>query len=117
MTRIAYTVTATLPDAEVASEYIRWLQDGHTDAVIAGGAESAAIILLDPEPAEGGAPGGVQVEVRYVFPSRDALNHYLHQYAPALRADGLKRFGTRPGVVFSRRIGAFVTKPPSAAEA
>ncbi len=113
MTRIAYTVTATLPDSQTASEYIRWLQEGHTDAVIAGGAESAAIILLDPEPADGAAPGPVQVEVRYVFPSRDALDRYIQQYAPALRADGLKRFGSRPGVSFSRRTGAFVPEPPS----
>jgi hypothetical protein len=103
MTRIAYTVTATLPDAPTADAYIEWLQDGHIDAVIAGGAHSAMVVRLDPAPA---AP--IQVEVRYIFSTRENFDRYVQLHAPALRAEGLKRFGSTPGISFSRRTGTVV---------
>ena len=105
MTRIAYTVTATLPDAQTADTYIESLHDGHIDAVIAGGAHSATVVRREPEP---GSAGPVQVEVRYLFSTRELFDRYIEHYAPALRADGLKRFGSVRGITFSRRTGTVV---------
>lgn len=105
MTRIAYTVTATLPDAATADAYIEWLHDGHIDAVLAGGAHSAMVIRLDPDPQADPAPPAVQIEARYIFATRELFDRYVEHHAPALRADGLQRFGSTPGIQFSRRTG------------
>ena len=104
MDRIAYTVTATLPSEALAREYINWLRSGHLDAVIRAGAESGAIVRLDPP--ELPAPDGpVQVETRYVFATREDFDRYIRHTAPALRAEGLERFGPAKGVRFERRTG------------
>ena len=109
MARIAYTVTATLPDDRVAREYIAWLEDGHVDAVISGGAHSGMIVRLDPPPPQQGQPDApIQVETRYVFATHELFNHYLEHVAPALRADGLRRFGPERGVKYYRRTGSII---------
>lgn len=101
MTAIAYTVRATLPDDAAADRYISWLEDGHIDAVIKGGAHSAMIVRLDRE-----GPGDrPRVEVRYIFSTRAAFEGYVREHAPALRADGLKHFGPESGVAFERSTG------------
>lgn len=93
---LAYTVTATLPDAATAEAYERWLCGGHIQAVVAGGATGACVSrLVDPDTA-------MEVEARYLFPNRDAFDRYVATVAPALRADGLARFGDR--VRLSRRV-------------
>lgn len=101
---ICYTVTATLPDEATCASYIRWLEDGHVDAVIDGGAHSGMIVRLDPEPA-GGNP---RVQTVYLFPSRAAFDRYVAETAPALREDGIRRFGGIEGVSFARAIGEVV---------
>ncbi len=95
--RILYTVTATLPDEPTAAEYIAWLEDGHVDQVVAAGAHSGMIVRLE------GAPARVQTQ--YVFSTRETFDRYVQRDAPALRADGLKRFPPERGIVFSREIG------------
>lgn len=117
MTRIAYTVTATLPDPATADEYAAWLLGGHLGAVLAGGAEAATLVRLDPDPTpdstrEQGPQEVIQIEVRYLFPSRETFDRYLQVHAPALRADGLERFGPRRGIKFSRRTGTVVAALP-----
>jgi len=104
MERIAYTVTATLPDEPTARRYIAWLEDGHVDAVIAGGAHSAMIVRLLDEP----APGPIRVETRYIFATRELFDRYLAEHAPALRQEGLALFGPGSGVSFSRTVGRVV---------
>ncbi len=99
---LIYTVTATLPDEATASEYIAWLNDGHVQAVVSGGAASAHVIRVE-EPA---AP--IQVETRYVFASREDHDRYLRDHAPRLRAEGLARFGPGRGIAFQRRLGRVV---------
>jgi hypothetical protein len=99
MGAIAYSVFATLPDERTREEYIAWLRAGHLNEVIRGGAQSATIMKVT-EPA---VP--VCVETRYLFSSRDAFDRYVADHAPALRADGLKRFGPERGVKFERKIG------------
>jgi len=95
--RIAYTVVATLPDEETARDYLAWLRDGHVAAVVEGGAEEGVIVRIE-DPAT-----PIRVETRYVFPSREAYDRYVAETAPALRADGIERFGE--SVAFERRLG------------
>lgn len=107
MSTVAYTVTAVLPSEAVAREYIAWLEDGHVDSVVSAGAHSATIVR-QVEPRE--ADGKVRVEVRYIFSTRAMYETYIEYYAPALRAEGLRRFGPTSGknVVFERRVGEVV---------
>jgi len=99
--RICYQVTATLPDETTAASYIRWLQGGHVQAVIEGGADRGMVVRLDQEQ-PGDAP---RVRAEYEFPSRQAYDRYVETAAPALREDGIRRFGSVPGVSFSRSLG------------
>ena len=102
--RICYTVTATLPDEEVSRSYLRWLEDGHVDAVVDGGAHSAMIVRLERD-----SPGDPhRVQTVYVFPTREAFDGYVRHTAPALREDGVRRFGSVAGVSFTRTIGEVV---------
>ena len=102
MTRICYMVVATLPDAATKDEYISWLEDGHVDAVVNHGAHSAMIVKLEP------AAGKPRVMTQYIFPTRAIFDRYIADFAPALRADGLKRFPPERGIAFERTIGEIV---------
>lgn len=104
MARILYAVTATLPDKRVRDEYVAWLEDGHVDLVIKGGAHSALIVKLEPQ--EGAGP--FRVETQYVFATRELFDRYVERHAPALREDGMKRFPPGRGVSMDRRIGEIV---------
>lgn len=97
---IAYTVIANFADRSTRDQFIRWLEEGHVDAVIAKGAHSASIVRLD---ADAGTP--LCVEVRYLFASREVLDTYLREHAPSLRAQGLELFPPEKGVQFRRTIG------------
>lgn len=102
MDRIAYTVTATLPDEAMAREYTAWLLDGHVARVLAAGARSADVVRIEnPLPQ-------ARVETRYTFPGRAAFDRYLESHAPALRAEGLLRFGPHSGITFERTIGVIL---------
>lgn len=102
MPRIAYTVTATLPDEQSASEYIRWLRTGHIDAVIRGGADQGMICRVI-EPAE-----PIRVQTRYTFATREMYDRYIAIWAPALRQEGLERFGPGSGVTFERTLAEII---------
>jgi len=97
MSELVYTVTATLPDADTAAEWLAWLRGGHVADVLAGGAAAAAIIALDPP--------ALTYEVRYRFPSREAFDRYEREVAPRLRAEGLKRFPPERGISYRRSVG------------
>lgn len=103
MTRICYMVVTTLPDTAVERDYLAWLEDGHVDAVINGGAHSAMIVKLEPT-----ADGRPRVMTQYVFPTREVFDHYVEKFAPALREDGRKRFGPERGVKMERLLGEIV---------
>lgn len=98
--RILYTVTATLPDEPTAAEYVAWLEDGHVDEVIAAGAHSGMIVRLEGSP--------IRVQTQYVFSTRETFDRYVQREAPALRAEGLKRFPPERGIAFSREIGEII---------
>lgn len=97
MNRMSYVVTATMPDETLAREYQQWLLGGHIQRVMAGGATHAEVVRI-LEPAD-----PLRVQVRYVFASRMALDRYIKEFAPALRAEGLAKFGDRAS--FVREVG------------
>lgn len=102
MSRIAYYVTATLPDVQTAEEYIAWLSDGHIDAVVRGGAMSGEIVRkTDP-------PFPIQVQTRYVFANMESFDSYVREHAPGLRAEGLARFPPERAIKFERMVGEIV---------
>lgn len=105
MPRILYTVRASCRDPGQRGRFLAWLVPDHLAAVKQGGAESARVILPDPD----GERGPAIVEIHYVFPSRKAFDTYLRDHAPALRADGLKRFPAESGVTFSRQVAEVAT--------
>lgn len=101
-----YSVIASLPSASLAAEYVAWLQGGHIDAVIRGGATSGDVVVLDPDLRQAPLPEPVsRVMASYRFPSRQAFDEYVREHAPALRAEGLARFGPSTGVTFQRLVG------------
>lgn len=100
MSSILYVVSVTLPDEATAREYVAWLEDGHVDEVVAAGAHSGMIVRLDTAPGERPV-----VETHYVFGTRALFERYEREGAPALRADGLRRFPPERGIVFQRRTG------------
>jgi hypothetical protein len=105
MSTIVYAVTATLPDEATAREYVEWLLDGHVAGVIAGGAKTGCVVRIE-EPAM-----PIRVETRYDFASREALGRYVEGAAPALRAEGLAKFGPARGVRFERVVGRIESAP------
>lgn len=108
-TRLCYAVIATLPNAQLADEYVAWLEDGHVDAVVKGGAHSAMIVRLQAGDAAGAAPiEARRVMTQYIFATREVFDQYVARHAPALRADGMKRFGPERGVSFERLLGDIV---------
>ena len=95
--KVAYTVTATFPNAALTEEWLGWLYAGHIAEVLAGGASDAEIVSLD-EPS-------LTYEVRYHFPSREAFERYEKEHAPRLRAEGLTRFPVEKGIAYRRSVG------------
>lgn len=102
MTRVCYMVIATLPDVETEGEYVSWLEDGHVDAVVGHGAHTAMIVRLEP------AAGRPRVMTQYIFTTRAVFDRYVSEFAPALRAEGLARFGPERGIAFERLVGEIV---------
>lgn len=95
---VVYTVTSTMPDAPTGERYVAWLTGGHVQAVLDAGASDARVVrLLEP-------PGPPRIRSEYVFPSLGAYETYVRDHAPALRADGLARFGPGSGVRMDREL-------------
>ena len=105
--RLVYTVRATFPSVSTHERFLAWLVPDHIEGVKRGGAESATVVILEPEHT-GELP---QVETHYIFPSREAFAVYEKDHAPALRADGLIHFGPEMGVRFDRRLGDVASNP------
>jgi len=103
MSEVWYMVRATLPDEDTRDAYLKWIQGGHLDQVIRGGASTARLVRVD-EP-----PQPLDVLAMYTFPSRGAFDLYLRDHAPRLRAEGLERFGPQNGVSFRRQVGTILT--------
>ena len=92
-----YTVSAEFTNDALATEWLRWLRDGHIDEVLAAGAVRAEIVRLD-NPV-------IAFEIRYVFPDRKTFQHYEESHATRLRAEGLEKFPEQGGVQYDRSTG------------
>lgn len=101
MTKVRYTVTGTLASKDTLSEYVDWLKGGHIQALVAAGALSAEVDVLETEENE-----NVKVEATYVFPSRESLQAYFDGPAAELREDGKVRWVDTGKISFSRKIAA-----------
>lgn len=93
-TACLYEVHATCADAATADEWLRWMCDRHIADVVAAGAISGRVLRID------GSPHAFVAQ--YEFASRAALDAYLANHAPRLRAQGLEKFGER--IQYTRRI-------------
>jgi hypothetical protein len=95
---IVYEVNLEI-DAGIATEYRRWL-DTHVVGILALPGFTGARILevLEPEPPS----TRIALCVQYALVDLTALDGYLREHAPRLRAEGVARFGDR--VRAQRRI-------------
>jgi hypothetical protein len=93
---ITYEV-ALEPDPEILGEFEAWLE-GHADEML----ELPGFVGASIHKAEDPATGRPLRVVRYQLESRKALDRYLAEFAPRMRADGLARFGDR--FMATRRI-------------
>lgn len=86
-------------DHAIRDGYLRWL-DAHVAEIVAlpGFTGAEVLEVVDPPAADGFATFCVQ----YRLVDAAALDAYLRDHAPRLRADGIARFGTR--MQASRRV-------------
>lgn len=101
--QVRYDVTARLTSPEVREEYVAWLR-GHVREVIGAGALRTSVLVMDEH---------LEVTASYTFAGRGALERYLEEHAPRLRADGLARFGGR--ATMRRSVGEVVDVAEGAA--
>ncbi len=92
-----YTVRCTFPRPELRAEWIAWVVDGHAQEVVAAGATSADVVVLEEPP--------LSADARYTFPSREAFDAYVAEDAPRLRGEGLARFPPELGLRYARSLG------------
>ncbi len=78
-------------DAAIAGEYRAWL-DAHMAAILALPGFVSAELLEVREPAQ---PGRIGLCVQYRLRDAEALDTYLREHAPRMRAEGEARFGGR----------------------
>lgn len=94
---IVYEVDIAV-DEEIADAYVGWLAV-HVDEMLTlpGFVSAQRFRLLDPV-----TPGVVSLRVQYTLRDRKALDRYLRDHAPRMRAEGQQRFPT--GVRLTRRL-------------
>ena len=97
--QVRYTVTASMANREILTEYIAWLKAGHAQALIDAGALSAEVSIINTEESE-----GIKTEASYVFPSQESLQAYFDGPAQELREDGKVRWLDTGKISFTRRI-------------
>jgi quinol monooxygenase YgiN len=100
---IVYEVRAAV-DADVAEAYRAWL-DPHIREILAIPGFTHAELLVEDDDA-----GRTVLTVRYHLESRSALEAYLRDHAPRLRADGMARFGGK--FTASRRVMELIREYP-----
>jgi hypothetical protein len=88
---VVYEVNLSV-DATIAEDYAGWLH-AHVAQMLAlpGFVDASMWQVLEPAP----APGQIQWCVHYRLVDRPALDAYLAEHAPRMRADGMARFGGR----------------------
>ena len=98
---IVYEVRASVEDA-VAADYREWLGPHVAEILAIPGFTRAELLVED------GEPGRTVFSVRYHLADRAALEAYLRDHAPRLRADGIARFGDRFSA--TRRVSELVAE-------
>lgn len=95
---IVYEVAVEV-DAAIEGAYRAWLRD-HVDAMLSlpGFTGADVFDVVDPPP----APQRAHLCVQYRLLDDAALQAYLRDHAPRMRADGVARFGNR--VRATRRV-------------
>ncbi len=84
---VIYEVSVHVP-AALAESYLAWLREHIGQMLALPGFEEAALeAICDDPPAQRGWC------VRYRLRDRQALEDYLREHAPRMRADGVARFG------------------------
>lgn len=90
MSGVVYEVSVDV-DASIRDDYLRWLGPHVAEIVALPGFEGADTFeVVDPAD-----PSLLRVCMRYRLVDAAALEAYLRDHAPRLRADGLARFGDR----------------------
>ena len=85
---LTYEVTADV-DADLRKQYLDWLGPHVAEILALPGFTGADVDeVLDPDD-----PDRMRVCMRYRLTDADALDAYLREHAPRLRAEGLERFG------------------------
>ena len=88
---VIYEVNVEL-DADIADAYQVWLAAHVAEICALPGFLGARVFAVD-DPAPG--DGRIALCVQYALRDRRALEDYLREHAPRLRAEGLDRFGDR----------------------
>lgn len=86
---IIYNVTTNIHES-VHDKWMIWMQHKHIPEMLATGKFSSAKmarVLIEEE------MGGVTYSVQYIAESKEILEQYYKEHAPALREEGLKLFG------------------------
>jgi hypothetical protein len=98
MSAVVYEVNLVV-DADVLEAYRAWLADHVAEIVALAGFTGASVWdVADPAP----PAGTVAMCVQYALRDAAALEAYLRDHAPRLRAEGIARFGER--VRATRRV-------------
>ena len=99
MMQLVYEVNLEF-DRVIEADYRAWLATHVADILALPGFTRAEIFeVLDPPP----TAGRIGLSVRYLMRDRAALDDYMREHAPRLRAEGLERFGEE-GVRIRRRV-------------
>ena len=88
---IIYNVTANIHES-VHEKWMIWMQHKHIPEMLATGKFSSARmvrVLIEEE------MGGTTYSVQYTTDSRETLQKYYQEDAPALRDEGVKLFGDK----------------------
>lgn len=88
---VVYEVNLDI-DAAIRGDYLAWLRTHIAEICTLDGFTGAECFeVVDPAP----APGRASFCVQYRLVDAAALDAYLREHAPRLRADGMARFGGR----------------------
>ena len=85
---IIYNVTINIED-DAHDAWLKWMKETHIPEVVGTGCFSSGSMfrLLVEE------QSGTSYSVQYRAPNKMAVDRYLKEFAPALRADAEKHFG------------------------
>ncbi|KEQ17029.1 DUF4286 family protein [Endozoicomonas numazuensis] len=100
---IIYEVNC-LVEASIERPFLTWLKEHATQIVTLEGFEKASISLIKLDDRLDEHSERTGFSVTYRLENQAALDNYLKEYAPTLREDGLKRFGTQM-TIYRRVLG------------